>query len=102
MSTKSKKIKLEKGMSSKDVEKEINKRRKKAGHGEVVLIAKKVDDTVNGYIKTYIEGDFKIVDVHLYQEDKDPDFEIYKYKGVTYNRGSKITIRKADQNTSVI
>lgn len=58
----------------------------------VTLVAKKADDTVNGHISFSGED----AEITLYEYDKDPDFELYQRHGVTYSRGSKITIRKAD------
>ena len=59
------------------------------------LIASRADGTVNGYVNFVTDGDGFIAEVVLYEEDKDPDFQLYEKDGVTYSKGKKITIRKA-------
>ena len=84
------KIKLKYG-KNEDKDKIIKKIEKDL---KINLVAKTAEDIVNGYIESrQTEKDMEI-DVILYDEDKDPDFEIYEYNGVTYNRGSKVTKRK--------
>ena len=61
---------------------------------KINLIAKQSDDAVNGYTESRVSGNDIELDITLYDEDKDPDYEVYVYKGVTYNKGSKITKRK--------
>ncbi len=61
----------------------------------VTLIAKRADSTVNGYVTTIQDGNSHITEVFLYEEDKDPNFEMFEYKGAISSKGSKITIRKS-------
>jgi hypothetical protein len=88
------KLKIKYG-KKEDKDKVIKKIQKDLG---ITLVAKKADDTVNGYYSTNESGEDLVIDVVLYDYDKDPDYEVYTYNDTTYSRGSKITIRKKDIN----
>lgn len=89
-----KKIKI-KSKDIKKTSKDIEKQLKKDYGIDAVLEAKRSYSTVNGFIKSYMEGAEKVYEVNLYREDKDADFENYAKDGVMYARGNKTTIRKA-------
>ena len=58
----------------------------------IVIEAKNDSDTVNGYVNTHIEGDERVVEIFLYENDQPADFEVYERNGKTYSRGNKINI----------
>ncbi len=62
----------------------------------VVLMAKKSDDTVNGYINFSIENGKEVVDIILYEKDEAPTFKKYKKDGVSRADGRKSTLKKVD------
>jgi len=97
MKTKKTKVKMkdeDKELSIGELIKKMEKEFEELTDQKITLKAKKADDTVNGYIKTHMSDGERIIEMVLYQEDKDPDFEIYEYKGIKRSRGSKITKRK--------